>query len=219
MMQSLVDRAAGRVRFAVKMSELVTHRGVLTRPVVLSYVMGISPAIRDGSLAAVLMQFPQRFHCTKENREYLGRVMQAFEGLPLVLEIRHDSWRGEDAWQYIEDRGISLCLTDMPRLRGLPRESRRLCGRIGYLRFHGRNEYQWHRGEYPGARYDYYYAEQELVPWIETIEEMGRTGDTALAFFNNHVRAQAPRNAEMLMGMTGAAPKTAGYADLVSELV
>ena len=62
MMASLVRRAAGRVTFAAKMSEYVTHRGMLGRAIVNSYAAGLEPAANAGVLAAVLLQFPQRFH-------------------------------------------------------------------------------------------------------------------------------------------------------------
>jgi uncharacterized protein YecE (DUF72 family) len=219
MMDSLVRRAAGRVLFAVKMSEWVTHHGMLTRPVVLSYAAGIEPALRAGVLAAVLLQFPQRFHFTPDNRRYLERALSAFPGLPLVVEIRHDSWQTPAAWRFFHDSRINLCLMDMPRLSGLPAPSFTLTGDMAYIRFHGRNAYQWHRGEYPGARYDYFYSDSELESWVEPASQMQCKATTALAFFNNHVHAQAPQDAETFMGFMGQKIRTPSYQDLFADAV
>lgn len=218
MMASLVRRATGRLRFAVKMVDQVTHRADLSREVVLAYAAGIEPAASDGVLDAVLLQFPQRFHWTPENRSFLDRVREAFPSFPLVFEPRHRSWREPDAWRrYLRDSGISLCLTDAPDLVGLPAPTFEWTGTIGYVRFHGRNSGQWYGEEaYHGARYDYDYTEAELRPWVEPIQKMRREAATALVFFNNHARAQAPRNAEMLLKLLGAQIRVPSYRDFFS---
>ena len=217
MMESLVRRAAGRVRFAVKMSEMVTHQGDLRRAVVRSYCAGIEPAAREGVLAAVLLQFPQRFHYHSENRQYLDRVVKAFGHYPLVVEIRHRSWQRAEAMRYIEDRNLSLCMMDMPRMSGLPQSSLRLTGPIAYVRFHGRNGGQWYGEAYPGGRYDYYYSREELEQWVEPVEALERKADSALAFFNNHVAGKAPANAEMFLEYFGQRPGKPSYRDLASR--
>jgi uncharacterized protein YecE (DUF72 family) len=216
MMDSLVRRAAGRVLFAVKMSALVTHRGMLTRPVILSYAAGIEPASSAGVLVAVLLQFPQRFHFTRDNRQYLRRALTAFGELPLVVEIRHASWQTPAAMQFFHDNRINLCMMDIPRLRGLPGPSLEMTGNLAYIRFHGRNPDQWHHERYPGGRYDYLYSDAELESWTEPFKKMNRKAETTLAFFNNHVRAQAPINAETFMELMGRQPVQPGYRDLFS---
>lgn len=214
MMDSLVRRAAGRVYFAVKMSALVTHEGLLMREVISSYSRGIEPAAEAKALGAVLLQFPMRFRHTPENRRYLLATLRAFAAFPLVVEIRHQSWRSPEAIRFFSDGRINLCLTDMPRLPGLPSHSLESPGRIGYVRFHGRNAGQWFGGTYPGARYDYDYSRDELSAWTEPIGELTRKSETTLVFFNNHVRAQAPNNAAMLAQLLGEPQPVAPYQDL-----
>lgn len=218
MMESLVARAAGRVTFAVKMSELVTHHGMLERKIILSYLAGIEPAIREGVLGAILLQFPQRFHFTRDNLNYLNDILRELRGLPVVTEIRHQSWQCADAVRFFADNRLNLCLMDMPRLRGLPRQDFGLTGDIAYVRFHGRNAYQWWRGEYPGARYDYYYTDAELAGWVEPVEEIQRQAQTAFVFFNNHVAGKAPKNAETFMAYFNQHPGKPSYQDMLSEV-
>lgn len=217
MMRSLVRRSEGRVRFAVKMSELVTHHGLLSKEVALSYCRGIEPAAEAGALGAVLLQFPFRFHWNAENRAYLTRAIDKFRHFPLVVEIRHRSWQCPQAWRFFHDRGISLCMMDMPRLRGLPAESIELTGPIAYIRFHGRNEGQWFQSEYPGASYDYLYNQDELEGWVDPVKRMERKAETTFAFFNNHVRAQAVENAYEFSALLGESISTPGYRDMFFE--
>lgn len=206
MMRALTRRAAGRVTFTAKMSLLITHEGYLRSDVVLKYHRAIAPLADSGKLGAILFQFPFRFHNTPENRGYLLQALGQFSALPSVVEIRHDSWQTDDGMNFFRDRGISLCVVDMPRLSRLPRTRLDLTGPIAYVRFHGRNGKHWFKDSYPGAPYDYFYSKAELTEWIEPIKQLNRKAQTTFAFFNNHIHAQAPRNArtfsQMLNGTT-----------------
>lgn len=217
MMQSLIRRAEGRVAFAVKMTERVTHEFDLSREVIQSYSRGIEPASEAGVLSAVLFQFPFRFHCTRENREYLLCALKAFRAFPLVVEIRHNTWQGAEGMEFFRDHGINLCLMDMPRVSRLPRHQIELTGPIAYFRFHGRNSAQWFRAEYPGASYDYLYSERELRPWVEPLKRISKKAETTLAFFNNHVNGQAPENAYHLAEMLGQNSRHTAYRDLFTS--
>ena len=51
-------------------------------------------------------------------------------------------------------------------------------------------------------QFDYDYQDAELVPYAEKrIPAMLEKAKTGLLFFNNHVRAQAPKNARQLITM------------------
>lgn len=218
MMRSLVRRSEGRIMFTAKMSAVVTHERILNRAVQLTYSLGIEPAAEAGVLGAVLLQFPYRFHFDSECRRYLDAVLGAFDHFPLVVEIRHRSWQTPEAKSYLRDRGVNLCIMDMPRRRGLPTPSSELIGAIPYIRFHGRNGTHWFQDSYPGAPYDYNYPAEELESWVEPIKNIQRKAQTAFVFFNNHVQAQAAQNAREFMRLMGERPPTEPYADLFSSM-
>jgi len=68
-----------------------------------------------------------------------------------------------------------------------------------YIRFHGRNARGWRSGHME-QQFDYDYSDQELLEWGEQrIAAMARQARRGFIFFNNHVRAQAPRNAQALV--------------------
>jgi len=49
-------------------------------------------------------------------------------------------------------------------------------------------------------QFDYDYSDAELREWADkTITPMTRTAGSGVIFFNNHVRAQAPKNARRLI--------------------
>src|SRR6185312_4267268 len=73
---------------------------------------------------------------------------------------------------------------------------------VAYVRFHGRNAKQWWTGD-NASRYDYEYTAEELKPWADRLVDMASDPQVSevLAFFNNHRRGQAARNAEMFIQM------------------
>lgn len=214
MMQSLVRRARGRVTFSIKMASEVTHKGDLSPKTVRAYCLAVAPAAEASALGAILFQFPYRFHDTAENRAYLERAIGLFSEYTNVVEIRHASWQSEDALGFFRDLGVSLCITDMPRLNKLPQTNFALTGPIAYFRFHGRNSANWFTSDNSADPYDYLYKGEELAPWVEPIQEAEKQADTTFAFFNNHVHGQAPANAYQLAEMLGAGPKVEAYEDL-----
>jgi uncharacterized protein YecE (DUF72 family) len=214
MMDSLVQRGGDRMVYAVKLNQQVTHKRDLSESTVTAFLRSIEPIAKAGRLGALLVQFPFRFHWNPENRNYLKSVVAAMKPLPVVAEIRHDSWDAPDALTFFEDRGLSRCVTDMPVLRGLPSTVRTLTGPIAYVRFHGRNGRNWFDSENAADPYDYLYSRGELLEWVEPIRELERSADTAFAFFNNHIHAQAPINATTFMEILGQPRGPEPYRDL-----
>ena len=158
----------------------------------------------EGRLGAVLMQFPWSFKRDDASREWLADVTRAFRGLPLVLEVRHDSWNVPELYQALAEQGIGFVNVDQPLFRHSLRPSAVATSPVGYVRVHGRNVRDWFRNDAPrDARYDYLYAAEELGPWAEgarAIAAEGRVRDVYVVT-NNHFRGQAAANALMLEAM------------------
>ena len=71
---------------------------------------------------------------------------------------------------------------------------------LGYIRFHGRNRETWYASD-SKTRYDYLYSEAELQEWVPKILRLSETTDKLYIFFNNHAKAQAIKNADMLINL------------------
>jgi uncharacterized protein YecE (DUF72 family) len=93
---------------------------------------------------------------------------------------------------------------DEPALPGLfPRLDVVTNPDLFYLRFHGRNARGWRSGNMQ-QQFDYDYTDAELAEWLPAIETMAAKAKSGILFFNNHVRAQAAKNAEQLAALLTA---------------
>ena len=126
--------------------------------------------------------------------------MESLRPLRLVAEFRNREWQTPRTHQLLCDLGVGWCNVDMPQYETLLRASSDVTCAIGYVRFHGRNAAQWWTGDNT-SRYDYDYTNEELVPWTDRIAEMDERVEETYAFFNNHARGNAARNAEVFVDL------------------
>lgn len=216
MMESLVKRGDGRVRFSIKLHKSMTHDADSGTGAYLAYERAIAPAAEADQLAAVLVQFPFRLHFDADARERVDQIADRLKAYPLVFEIRHASWQTAEGTAFFRDRGLSLCVVDMPRLKNLPESRIELTGPIAYIRFHGRNSRDWFTSTDSAGPYNYKYTGEEIKEWVEPIKKLEKAAETALVFFNNHIHGQAPQNAEMMLKELGETVDKPGYRDMFS---
>ncbi len=213
----MLDAAPGHIVFAAKLTRTVTHeREDDWREQVRRYCRGI--VALGKRLVAVLVQLPPTFDRTIAHRRFLAELLDCLQKLPIAVEFRHASWAVDSVFAELERRRITLVSVDEPELPGLfPRLDVVTNPSLFYVRFHGRNKAGWRTGNMQ-KKFDYDYAEAELARWCE--EDLcalsGRAGQGVI-FFNNHVRAQAPRNALLLDSLikkrlSGHALQTTGAA-------
>lgn len=206
-----VARMAAKVpvdfAFAAKLTRSLTHEvdPAAWRGQVAQYRDGIAPLRQSGQLLAVLAQWPPSFQRTPANRKYLAELLDALEGLPVAVEFRHASWAVDRVFAELERRGVTLAAVDLPALAGLfPALDVVTNPALFYVRFHGRNARGWGSGHMQ-QQFDYDYGAAELEEWADRrIVPMARRSAAGAVFFNNHVRAQAPRNAETLAALLAA---------------
>jgi len=114
-----------------------------------------------------------------------------------VAEFRNRDWQTARTHEFLSELGVGWCNVDMPRYETLLLPSSDVTSSIGYVRFHGRNAQKWWSGDNV-TRYDYLYSPDELIPWTDRAAEIEEQAEQTYAFFNNHARGNAVRNAEML---------------------
>jgi uncharacterized protein YecE (DUF72 family) len=163
---------------------------------------GIEPLAEAGKLGALLAQFPPSFKESEESLTHLEDVIRQFAEYPLAVELRHRSWSDSlEAARLLEEHGVAWCLIDEPKFRTsvgtVP-----LTGRIGYLRFHGRNAAQWWRGDRE-TRYDYLYSAAEQTELAAEVRGVAERSEDTYAFYNNHYGAKAVANAAQLQAALG----------------
>jgi len=188
--------------FAVKAHRTLTHEiGAGWRREAARFREAVAGLQARDALGAVLVQFPHSFHYTVQNRRHLDALLGAFEGLPCACEFRSPEWLRDRVYSGLRARRAALVAVDEPALDGLLPPLAMPTGPLGYVRFHGRNETNWWRGD-SASRYDYLYTEDEIAEWLPRFETLSAAGPV-FVYFNNHWRGQAPRNAEMLRRMVG----------------
>jgi uncharacterized protein YecE (DUF72 family) len=204
--ESWARRTPDGFRFSAKLPGLGTHvpaelLGNVHRDVLL-FAERMQPLILSGKLACALMQFPNSFRRSDAAERHIEALRNSLGNLELVAEFRHREWQTDDTLQMLRALGIGLVAVDEPRFKSLPRPLTDATAAIAYVRFHGRNYQEWWKGD-NASRYDYLYTAEELAPWVDRLADLAAQPEVreVLAFFNNHRRGQAARNAEMFEEM------------------
>jgi uncharacterized protein YecE (DUF72 family) len=186
--------------FTAKLARRFTHDRVLDPAEVALFCEGLRPLLRAGKLGALLMQFPWSFRFTAENRDYLIRLRRAFHEFPLVAEMRHVSWLGDEAVGTLIDYKVGFCNIDQPEHpRAMPAAAVLTTG-VGYVRLHGRGEASAWMKDFSGprervVRNDYLYSAEELAEWKTRVDKIARHASRVIVIFNNDARAKSLVNA------------------------
>jgi uncharacterized protein YecE (DUF72 family) len=202
-----VDRVAPfpRFRFTAKLWRRFTHDREAYGAAEVAQAREALDALQEaGRLGAVLLQFPWSFRRDAGAEEWLRDLLGALDGLPCVVEVRHESWNAPDAYAALAARGVGFVNVDQPLFSRSIRPSAIATAHVGYVRVHGRNYRDWFRkGAGRDARYDYLYTADELAPWAERVRELAEAPQVEDVYVvtNNHFRGKAVANAAMLASM------------------
>jgi uncharacterized protein YecE (DUF72 family) len=194
----MVEKAPAHLLFAAKLTRTMTHERVENwREQLQLFRQGIAPLKRR--LVAVLIQLPPTFDRSIANRSYLAALLDGLHGVPVAVEFRHRSWATDSVFAELERRGVTLVAVDEPSLPGLfPSLDVVTNPALFYVRFHGRNNEGWRSGNMQ-KKFNYDYSDQELHAWCDRyLYSMAARTERGILVFNNHVRAQAPKNGRKL---------------------
>ncbi len=197
----MVENAPAHLLFAAKLTRTMTHeRDDNWRQQLALYRQGIEPLGKR--LVAVLLQLPPDFDRSIAHRNYLAALLDGLEGLPVAVEFRHHSWAVDSVFAELERRRVTLVAVDGPPLPGLfPPLDVVTNPALFYGRFHGRNREGWQSGNIQ-KKFNYDYSTEELRAWCDRLlPAMTGRADRGILLFNNHVRAQAPRNGAQLAAL------------------
>jgi uncharacterized protein YecE (DUF72 family) len=185
---------------------------------------GIEPLATSGKLGALLAQFPSSFKDAPASRDSLARLLRAFHGYRVAVELRHRSWSDAvgDTLTLLNQFGAAWVQIDEPKFRFSIRQNY-LPNVQGfyYMRLHGRNAAQWWRHEKSEDRYDYLYSRDELREFSATADAARTLVKKLYLYTNNHFSAKSVANAVMIKEQLGEAVEgpypeslVAAYPDL-----
>ncbi|MBQ2571135.1 MAG: DUF72 domain-containing protein [Treponema sp.] len=206
---SFYERSEGKLNFSVKANRLLTHEiGLGWQGAAADFKLALNPLMQKDVLSAILFQFPQGFHYTKENRIYLAKLISEFEGFPVVIEFRHSEWIRESVFEGLQKRNASIAFCDMPQLKNLPDGTSTKTPFIGsnaYIRLHGRNKNAWYNATEDStngsARYCYDYSDDELSSFVPIVSKANHEGKKVQMYFNNHPKGSGAKNAKRMREM------------------
>lgn len=197
-------RTPQNFRFCFKVPQTVSHppEAGLSRvhDDAAAFVESVTPIVEAGKFGCALLQFANGFRPNERTQRYLREAIDALQPLQLVAEFRNHEWQTPQYYELLCELGVAWCNVDMPDYETLMRPGSDVTSSVGYVRFHGRNKSKWWTGNNT-TRYDYDYTAQELAPWTDRIADMQEQAQTTYAFFNNHARGNAARNAEMFVDL------------------
>lgn len=211
----LERRSKPGMRYAVKVHRSVSHKGAWDadegKALMRRHAEAVSPLVDAGRFYSFLIQLDDRVERGPKALDYLlaAGAAAVAEGRDVHVEFRNRTWHQEPVLRALQDAGIGICNTEIPKLpHAFPRRAYATSAK-GYIRYCGLNASAWSvdAGDAPrerlkaaDARYDYLYSARELEERArEQLQLLRKTGSVAVVF-KNHVRAQAPRNAIEAVG-------------------
>ena len=206
MARAWADRTPAAFEFSVKLYQKFTHFAQADQADVDAFRRGVDPLASGGKLGALLAQFPASFKDTPESREHLTRLLRAFDGYPMAVELRHKTWSdriGETltmlnsfraAWVQIDEPKFRLSIrqNQLPNVKG-----------FYYMRLHGRNAAQWWTHDKSEDRYNYLYSGEELQEFSDTAGAARQLVKKLYLYTNNHFSAKSVANATMIKRQLG----------------
>jgi uncharacterized protein YecE (DUF72 family) len=167
---------------------------------------GIDPLASRGRLGALLAQFPASFKDGPASRTYLERLLRAFAGYPMAVELRHKTWsdRIAETLSLLNAFNAAWVQIDEPKFRFSIRQNYlpNVSG-FYYMRLHGRNAAQWWRHDKSEDRYDYLYTGDELKEFTETADAARTLVKKLYLYTNNHFSAKSVANAVLIKQQLG----------------
>jgi uncharacterized protein YecE (DUF72 family) len=203
---SMARRTPAAFRFSAKLPATGTHPpdagGAPVHDDVRLFRENLQPLVEAGKFACALAQFPNSFRPSGSAREHIAALREVVAGVGFVAEFRNRAWQTHETLEFLRELDVGLVNVDQPLFDSLPRPSADTTSTIAYVRFHGRNYQEWWKGTNE-SRYDYLYTADELVPWADRVVDLAASPEVkeVFAFFNNHRRGQAVRNAEEFEAM------------------
>lgn len=193
MFRKYPQRTGGKLKLFLKLHSRFTHQREANSSDAKIYTEAVKPLDDAGMFSGFLAQFPQSFHSTPENREYLEYLRNLFPESPVVCEFRHKDWWHEDVLRFLSDLSFPVTTVDTPEISSLPSNEVIFTQEPAYVRLHGKNRAGWFAGA--AERYTYRYSPSELKDWVVKVKKLVVKSDTVYVFFNNHPFGYAAINA------------------------
>ena len=203
--ENWVRLTPGDFLFAVKLWQKFTHPrmyeaatgeiATISQSDVDLFHRSLEPLQNSRKLGALLAQFPPSFRNDRHAQRILTAVLRTFGQYRLAVELRHRSWSNDpQTAELLREYNVAWVQIDEPKFSSSIATDIPLTADMAYFRFHGRNREDWWTGD-SETRYKYLYSGEEIRELADRAMPAFEQTRLAFAFFNNHWRGYAPRNA------------------------
>jgi uncharacterized protein YecE (DUF72 family) len=136
-------------------------------------------------MGPVLLQLPPFLKFDYNRAEHLYRLMKQYEGSDFVMEVRHQSWMGDESIRLMAGYQVGLVISQSGE--GFP-YSEMITAKNIYVRFHG-----------PHELYASSYDDRTLTRFNNKFKKWAREGYDVWVFFNNDIHGYAISDAKKLL--------------------
>jgi uncharacterized protein YecE (DUF72 family) len=202
--ENWVKKTPKNFLFSAKIPQIVTHTHKLDVDFCLDdldhYLEAMNPLIEADKLISFLIQLPPSFN----KKDHFRNLKEFIENWPgdrestnynLVVEFRHSSWLDDEVFQFLRKNQLTYCAVIEPLL---PPRMDVTNPAFAYIRFHGYGKEIW---------FDYFFQEEEIRKWADSIKEVIPKAEKIGIYFNNHFSGYAVKNSLMMMKELGVQPR------------
>ena len=162
------------------------------------------PLDSAGKLGVVLLQFPPWFQPGVAQMDHMAACAENLSPHHVAVEFRNNRWLSEQnrasTLSFLRQHRMSFVCVDEPQ--GYPSSVPPLAevtADIAVVRFHGRKSEVWEaKNASPTDRFDYYYDEEELRPWVDRIRDCAGGVSEVHVLFNTNNGDQGVANARLM---------------------
>ncbi len=168
----------------------------------------LEPLRQSGKLGPILLQFPDWFVISRENKETILSRRELLPDDRLAIEFRNATWLSErnreETLRFLSENGLTYVVVDEPQgfPSSIPPVAAVTTGDLAVIRFHGRNAENWQKkGITAAERFDYRYTQEELFEWVPKIRKVAAEAREVHLLMNNCYGDKAVNNAAELAQM------------------
>ena len=168
----------------------------------------LEPLRQSRKLGAILLQYPDWFVISRDNKEAILRARDLLPDDALAVEFRNSTWMSErdreETLRFLAGSGLTYVSVDEPQgfPSSIPPVTAVTNDALAVIRFHGRNAENWQKkGITAAERFDYRYSKPELMEWIPRIRTVAEQAREVHLLMNNCYGDKAVNNARELSEM------------------
>ena len=170
--------------------------------------VSLEPLRTAGKLGAILLQYPDWFVISHQNKDEILRARERLPDDRLAVEFRNETWMSErnraETLAFLAAHDLTYVAVDEPQgfPSSVPPVAAVTSARLAVVRFHGRNAQNWKKkGISAAERFDYRYTKEELAEWLGKIEHLADDAEEVHVLMNNCYADKAVTNARELVAL------------------